>query len=251
MRNLEVVVLGSAAAYPGKGQACSGYLVRQDDTALLLDCGTGVLSNLFAWTDPFELSAIVISHLHPDHFLDLYPLRYYLTYNERNEKRPIALYLPEGGEALLSRLVSDETSFWAPAFDVRTIRPESALVGELELGFFPVSHGEMITFGVDVRGDKKIVYTSDCQYEPSLVDRASAADLFIAEATLKEDQTPSELAHLTAGQAGEIAAKAGVRKLLLTHFWPAFDRESSRQEAARVFDGQLAVASENQVHSLV
>lgn len=248
--SVEVTVLGSAAAYPGQGEACSGYLVRQGDTKILLDCGTGVLSNLFRWLDPFDLSAIAVSHLHTDHYLDLYPLRYYLTYNEPTGEMPIDLYLPEGGEAMLSRLLSDTTDVWSQAFEIHPIRSEQIQVGELSLRFFPVSHGDISTFGVEITGYRRIVYSSDCQSEPELAENAAGADLLIAEATLLSSQGPSELAHLTAGQAAQIAAEAGVGKLLLTHFWPAFDRAQSQQEAEAIFEGPVSLAMENQVYSI-
>ena len=103
---MELIVLGASAAYPRPGGACSGYLVRDSNTNLLVDCGTGILSNLFRWVDPAYLDAIVITHLHTDHFLDIYPLRYYLQYEKRLVS-PIPVFVPSGGEQHILKLISE------------------------------------------------------------------------------------------------------------------------------------------------
>jgi ribonuclease BN (tRNA processing enzyme) len=104
---MRLTVLGSAASYPGPGQACAGYLVEHDETHVLLDCGHGVVSNLGEVIDPLRLDAVFISHDHPDHFADIYALQALLRYAPEGPAEPLALYLPPGLFERMTCLLSE------------------------------------------------------------------------------------------------------------------------------------------------
>lgn len=245
---MELIVLGASAAYPRPGGACSGYLVRDSNTNLLVDCGTGILSNLFRWVDPAYLDAIVITHLHTDHFLDIYPLRYYLQYEKRLVS-PIPVFVPSGGEQHILKLISEESvDIFSEVFRFIPINEEiNREVGSLQLIFFPVPHYKR-TYGVVVTGEKRIVFSSDCglRCKPILKKMAFAADLLVCEATLQERTELLEEGHLTAEQAGEIAAAAKIKKLLLSHIWGSLNPEFSKTQAKKIFGGEVEVGKENQ-----
>ena len=126
-----VTVLGSSSSTPRPGRACSCYLVRAGDTAIALDLGTGSLSNLRRYVAPEDMSAVIISHMHPDHFLDVIPMRYALRYGPRAHARRVPLYLPPGGDTLLRRMTdvfSEEPPVdFLAVYDVRTYDPGAAL----------------------------------------------------------------------------------------------------------------------------
>lgn len=245
---MELVVLGTSAAYPRCGRACSGYLLRDNKTDILVDCGTGVLSNLFRWADPACLSAIIITHLHTDHFLDIYPLRYYLQY-ERRMDSPLLVLAPPGGEEHIRKIISEENrSLFADIFRFVSIDEMTGVnIGSLKVIFFMVPHFKE-TFAVAVADGRKVVFTSDCGFEckPVLKKAAFGAHLLVCEATLQERKDFLEKGHLTAEQAGQIAAEAKVEKLMLTHIWSSLDPQVSQSQAEKAFGGEVIIATENQ-----
>jgi len=244
---LELIILGSSAAYPGAGRACSGYLIKEDKSHLLLDIGTGALSNLLRWLNPSELDGLVITHLHPDHFLDIYPLRFFLQIDGDPAALPLKVLAPSGASEFIIRLIDEDSKGkFFELFDFNEIQEGAQLkVGRINLTFHRVPHS-IDTYAVVV-DEKKLVYTSDCAYDNSLLELAKGAEVFLCEATLQKPIFPG---HLTAAQAGKIAQKAGVKRLVLTHIWPSFDPEISKKEAKEVFDGEVIIAKENQSYSL-
>lgn len=117
---MELVALGTCSIYPGPGRACAGWLASSGAIRLLLDCRPGVLSMLQAQCAPDDLTAIFITHLHADHFLDLIPLRYAFKYGPFRRTRP-DLYLPAGGAVALLQSVAvlePDPDFFTAVFGV-------------------------------------------------------------------------------------------------------------------------------------
>lgn len=243
---MELIVLGSSAMHPGAGQACSGFLVREDRTSLLLDCGTGTLGNLFRLLDPSRLDAVVISHLHVDHFLDIYPLRYYLQYGQTGRSDPLRVIAPGGAMAYIAQLVSEAgQQDFAGVFQFEEIEDGKIFdVRDFKLTFFEVPH-LVQTYGVEVQNGSRLVYSSDCSPSPKLAEMAEGADLLIAEATFTASERESPVGHLNAQQAAGIAEEAGAKKLLLAHFWIKTDREEALAEAQKYFSSEVLIAKEN------
>ncbi len=244
---MELIVLGSSAAYPSFGKACSGYLLREDKTQILVDCGTGVLSNLFKWADPAALNAIVLTHMHTDHFLDIYPLRYYLQY-EAGISSPIPVFAPKSGKEHILQLVNEKRKgIFTEFFEFDSIYEGMNIdVGPMALDFFMVPHaGE--TFGVIVTGRKRVVFSADCGLGAKSILKSAAfgADLLVCEATLQDGNASLEKVHLTAEQAGEIAQEAQVKKLMLSHIWSGLNWQVSQSQAEKVFGGRVILAAEN------
>ncbi len=243
---MELVVLGNSAAYPGPGGACSGYLVVEGDTSLLLDCGPGVLANLQTQLDIEHLSGAFISHMHADHFIDLVPMRYAYVYSRHRRSEPLPLHLPPGGTASWERITSvfDETngSFSAPYALSEYAEGRDYRAGGLSVRATFLPH-HVPGYGLRIRGTKTVVYSGDSRPCPELVELARGADLFVCEATfLEEEIVPGERGHLTAIEAGEIAAEAGVGHLLVTHVHPDVDAERSLELAAAAFGGPASLA---------
>lgn len=245
---MKLITLGTQAAYPVKSRACSGYLITNDDTNILLDLGTGSLANLFNWLNPAELSGIVITHLHPDHFVDIYPLRHFLFFDAPDLQRPLKVLAPQGAKEFIGRLYSDKgKKIFSQLFEFDEIIEEKVYqLGSLRLEFYQVPHLKP-TFGVRIESGK-LVYSSDCSYDEKLIDLARKADVFLCEATVLKDA--SSVGHLTPKQAGAIAQKAGVKKLFLTHIWPTFEPEAFKEEATQVFKGDVLAVRENEEYNL-
>lgn len=241
---MELILLGTSAAHPTVERASSGYLISKGDTKVLVDMGSGVVRNLMRWTDPRKLSAIVISHLHQDHFIDIYPLYYYLAFHE-SENLPLDVYAPEGAREFVLRILPSRSEVGFDAvYRFKTLSDREVFkVGDLELQSIAVKHN-MEAYGLRVTSEAQTIsYTADTDYTEVLYEIAANSDVFISEATKQEDY--KDVLHLTAAQAGMIASKAGAKKLILTHIWPDFDPSKSKQMAEDNYDGPVIIAEDN------
>lgn len=237
-------MLGTSAAHPTVERVSSGYLVSEGGTKILVDMGSGVVRNLMRWMDPRKLSAIIVSHLHQDHFIDVYPLYYYLAFH-MSDNLPLDVYAPEGAREFMLRILppGSEGGFDA-VYRFKTLSDRKVFkVGSLELQSIAVKHN-METYGLKIAsGTQTISYTADTDYTETLYEIAANSDVFISEATKQEDY--KDVLHLTAAQAGTIASKAGAKKLVLTHIWPDFDPGRSKQMAEDNYDGPVIIAEDN------
>lgn len=251
---MKLTVLGGSAAAPNPGDACAGYVVSSDDTALLLDCGPGVVAQLRGTIDPRSLSGIVITHLHADHTLDLVALRYTLKYapfQSRSDRVP--LYLPPGGLAFLDRFGAVFQSgnevgqdFWGDVLAPTEYDPDAPLaVGSYAIRFEAMTH-YIPAWAVRIEnGRAAMVFSADTGPRSGLTEFARGSELLLCEATLLEQpatQSPEEYGHLTAAEAGAIAWAAGVPRLVLTHLWGELGFERLLEDASAAFHGPVARA---------
>lgn len=276
MTDLRLTVIGCSAASPRPGGACSSYLVTHGAVNVLLDCGPGSLSILRQEINPRNLDAIVISHLHADHTLDLVPLAYGLKYGPPvgDERKPreerLALFVPPGGKAFLNGLADalegsgQNSTLWAP-FAIAEYDPNGTLVvgsdtgadhaDDLNFRFAPTKHYiPCQAIKVTPPGDYShpiLVYGADSAPVESLTRFAHGADLLILEATLDTPEMPVPVGHMTPRQAAEVATNAGdVKRLLLTHYWGHVPPETMIAEAREAFDGPISVAVERASYSV-
>lgn len=235
---IELTVLGCSGSYGAPaGGACSSYLVRAGDTTLWMDCGNGSFANLQQHTRVEDLTAVVITHAHPDHCVDLYGLHVLYKYGLGCEMLPV--YAPEGVEKTLEGLVGD----WGNTFDWNLIGDgDRATIGDAHLRFSRTDHPPP-TMAVEVEaGGKRLVYTSDTgpQWSPEVF--GPGADLLLSEATYQHDDIRAPI-HLSARQAGELARAAGARELMLTHLWPSIDPVASVEEASEAYGRVVVLAA--------
>jgi ribonuclease BN (tRNA processing enzyme) len=210
------------------------------------------LHQLRAETDYTAVDAVVISHFHSDHMLDLVPYRYGLLYGPASPAKPIPLWLPPGASRGLARLAAalenlDEPSyaFWDSTFEVREYDPASDLeVGDLTISFAQTQHYVPChAMRIDALGGGTLFYSADTGAVEPLLSLAAGADVALVEATLEAAEPDQyERGHLTAHEAGLLATKAGVRQLVLTHLWVERGDHAAIEEASRAFDGQISVA---------
>ncbi len=249
---MRLTVLGASATYPRPGEACNGYLLQEKDTYLILDFGNGCMSFLARALDFARISAVAISHLHVDHFADLYPLFYALRFHP---ERPwgLPLYAPDGALEVLGRLLGEESRTFLPrVFSHRVISPGCGFeVGGMRLSFYPARHNvEAYHFRVE-GGNWSVAYSGDTAYHDGLLDAARGADLFLCEATMpRAYEKEASIGHLTSRQAGEAARLAGAAELILVHIWPAFDRRVIVREAEEEFGGPVRAARQDMRLSL-
>lgn len=253
--SLELTVLGSAGSHPAAGRLCSGLLVRHTadgvTTALLVDAGNGSTANLQRLLPLGALDAVVISHRHLDHCVDLasatYALRFDAAFAAAGRRLPV-LAAAEVHDTL--RMLAGEEVDHVLA--VETVRGGDVRdVGPLRLTFADVLHPvPTVAVAID-DGAHRIIVSGDTAATEALVDLARGADLLVCEATWAgeaADHPPG--VHLTASGAAAIAAAAGVGRLVLTHLAGATDRARALAEARAGFPGPVDLAEDLATYAL-
>lgn len=250
MTATRLTVLGCSGTHAGPGQACSSYLLEHDGYRLVLDCGNGSLANLQLRISIADIDAVIISHLHADHFADLYGL-YYARRFQPAGPLPLQVYAPAGAQAFIGQLLPSDEHFPEVVRFGTAAAGDTLALGPLTVRLFAASHPvETLASRIEA-GEKVLAYTGDSGPAPGIVDCARDADLFICDATwLERDRPLPEDVHMTAAEAGAQAAAAGAGRLLLTHIYPTADRDEVAAEAAGTFDGLVLVARDLQEHVL-
>jgi len=245
------VVLGSCGAWPEPGRACSGFVLEHGGLRVVLDLGYGTLPRLLTLLGSSAadgIAAVIVTHAHPDHMVDLHGLFRARWYGRRGAAA-IPLFAPESVWARLVSLEDDGEDVLRRAFDWRPLPAGPQMIGPLRLESMPLPH-YLPNAGVRLSAPGlTLAYTGDTGPDPALADLGREADLFIADATDRTQRSSAPAGsgpalNLTARQAGEAAAAAGARRLLLTHFWPDNDRQASRAAAAAAFGGEILLADE-------
>ena len=246
--------MGSSSSIPRPDRACSSYLVQDGETSVVLDLGTGSFSNLRRYIDYDRLDAVVISHMHADHFIDLIPLRYALRYGQAKRDTKLPLYLPPDGERMLYHLVgafADEGAgdFLAEVFDLRTYDPSKPLrVNSGTLKFAHTSH-YIPAFAIRYqRNGQSITYSADTAPDHRVVEIAQGTDLFLCEATILDGDVEQGMrGHSTAREAAEMARSAGVGSLALTHYGENSTARDLDESACAIYTGKIVVADDHQI----
>ena len=263
---MRITVLGKSPAWQDAGGACSGYLVETDGACVLLDCGCGVFGKLRSHRDYREVDAVVVSHMHADHILDLVPYASALTYSPRQQPVPVAghsgtesparprLIAPAGAAEALSRICGGagmRTEHVERAFALSEYAPDDRFeLGPLQLRFRSVPHF-LPTHAVELReGDARFTFGADSAPSDELCEFARGTALLLIEATLPRPEREGPRGHLTPAEAGEHGRRAGAGRLVLTHLSDEVDAEWARREAEKSFGGPVEVAREGAVYEL-
>jgi ribonuclease BN (tRNA processing enzyme) len=240
-------IAGSSSAVPRPGRANSGYLLRGSG-ALAVDFGSGVLSRLREQIEPTELDAILISHMHADHFFDLVPLRYALRY-EMKRKKPLPVFLPPGGiktAQSIGRPLKESADFYEGVLDLREYSARQPVrVGGYTIHFAPALH-YITAYAMRVESGSNVFgYSADTAPCRTVCDLVRGADVFLCEAALgPRGIERGRRGHLNAREAGELAQRAGVRHLVLTHYSAKTTAGALREAAAQAYSGQITVADD-------
>ena len=242
--SLTLTPVGVGAAYARPGEAQSAYLVASGDTCVCLDLGAGALNRVQQLVAPERLSAIVISHLHADHCVDLLSLRVYMEWGPGRGSR-IRVVGPAGLRDVLWGFAGDN-GWDGFVFDTLD-EPGGAMdIGAFRLTWAEVPHIKP-TFALRIDdGASSITYGADCGPNDSLVALASQTDVLVAECSLGAGPSDDGAIHLCATDAGTLARRAGAGRLLLTHCYPEHDRDVVLATAAAAFDGPVAWARQGE-----
>lgn len=248
---IRLTVLGACGTFPSAGRACSGYLVEASDgdraARVWVDCGSGTLANLLRYTTLPELDAIWLSHLHIDHLTDL-PVAYYaLHYGDYDPPpAPLPVYGPAGwAERIAEFLKAEEPPVLEEAFQVHELHDrERVRLGPLELTAVATVHS-VETYGVRASAPgATLAYSADSGPCDALAELADGADLFVCEASWASWPEGANPIHMTPDLAGEWAARAGARRLALTHLRAGSDARKAAERAGAACACPVDVAVE-------
>jgi ribonuclease BN (tRNA processing enzyme) len=238
---MRLTVLGAGPAYTDRQDASGAcYLVTHESTHLLLDLGQGSFPRIFRATRPEAIDAVAVSHLHPDHFIDLVPLRHYLRY-EFVPPRRVRILGPSELAARIDALHA-EPGFTAAALDVETLGAGEHVVGSLSVTARLVTHTaesyaiRVAPAGVQAPG---LVYTGDCGRADDVVPLVRAGDALLAEVSFGAGPVPSGVAHLDGPAVGRLATAAGAGRVLLTHILLGQDPEAAVTSCRTAYDGPV------------
>ena len=245
---MRLTVLGSQGTWPGAGRECSGYVVSIDDFHIWMDAGTGTFAKLQEHMSVADVGAMLITHGHADHFLDIIPAFYARHYGKQGGPG-LPFYSPDGFTEVAASLVSEAgRDVMSEAYDIHHIRHGDIF----ELGPFRITAYEMTHIGVYALGYRieggghTLAFTGDTGPCDEAVELARGADLFMCEATYQDDSDLSFF-HMSARQAAENAAAADVKRLVLTHITPDLDPGISLEQASHAFDGAVDFATPDAV----
>lgn len=253
---MELTVLGSGTGVPSARRGSPGLLLRAGGRTLLIDCGPGTLrSAAAAGADPGQIDAILLTHLHPDHTLDLPALLFALRNPRYSGRGSLLVAGPRGLSDLLAH-------WWAgavhgpwlrpegTAIDVREVVPGSQDVLGLVVSAVAVVHSaESLAYRIaECRGGPVLAVSGDTGPCEGVVQAGRGADLFVLECALPDP--PGWEGHLTPEGAAEVAARAAPRRLLLTHLYPEVEDEPILETVRRRYRGEAGIAEDGTVHTI-
>jgi len=257
---MRLTVVGCSGSYPGPDSPASCYLLEADDPEaddgagrtwrVLLDLGNGALGALHRYADPLSIDAVLLSHLHADHCLDLCGYYVMRKYHPTGAQPQIPVWGPAGTAKRMARAydlppdpgMSEEFDFREWDGPIR--------IGPFAVDPIPVTH-PVPAFGLRISaGGRTLGYTGDTGPCAAVVEVARDADLFLAEASFQTgDDFPPDL-HLTGTDCGEAATRGGASRLVLTHIPPWHDPQVAHDEARTAYAGPIDLAAAGAVYEV-
>lgn len=240
---MRLTVVGCSGSFPGPDSPASGYLVEADDYRVMLDLGNGSLGALARHTDIFDLDAVLVSHLHADHCMDL--CSYYVARRYRPEgplpRIPVLGPADTAGRMARAYDIGEDPGM-SGEFDFVTYPADSFELGPLRVRVARVVH-PVETYAVRIEhAGRALAYSGDTAPTDGLVELARGVEVLVCEASFHDGEPRPEGLHLTGGEAGEHAARAGVGRLVVTHVPPWNDPQRALAEASTTYGGPTTLA---------
>jgi ribonuclease BN (tRNA processing enzyme) len=252
---MRMTVIGCSGSYPGPDSSASCYLLEaqwQGRTwRVLVELGNGALGQLHRYVDPLTVDAVLVSHLHADHCLDLCGYYVMRKYHPTGHQPRIPVWGPPGtAERMAKAYDLPLDPGMNEEFDFLTYATEPFAIGPFEVTAVPVDH-PVDAFGLRISADGATLgYSGDTGPCAGLDRVAEDVDLLLAEASFRAgDDNPPNL-HLTGTDCGDTAARSRSRRLVLTHIPPWFDKQVALAEATAAYDGPVELARPGAVYEL-
>ena len=249
---MRLTVVGCSGSFPGPDSAASCYLIEAEGFRLVVDMGNGALSALQRFAPIFGIDAIVLSHLHADHCVDLYSYSVARAFSPAGPQPPIPVHGPARTQTRMSYIhgLNGDDLGVTKRLAFTTLEPGRMTIGPFDVQVVRVNHPvETFAFRFAHAG-RSLVYTGDTGETEAVPELASGADVFLSEAAFLEGPGLPPDIHLTARQAGAYANRADAGRLVLTHLVPGNSPDAALAEARSEFAGALDVAVTGQVIDL-
>jgi ribonuclease BN (tRNA processing enzyme) len=237
--SIKIRILGYSGGYPAAGKPTSGYLVSYGGKHILIDCGSGVLSELQKYIPIHEIDAIILTHLHSDHICDIPVLKYSLQMMKLHNEdiHPIPVYAPQTPENQLAGIMGDENLVVHP------------ISGEFAIELF----GARITFRqtkhsvecVSVRieyTESVFSYSSDTSYDINLSETFKNADLSIMDCGSLDNDQYSTRNHMSPRECYSVFLHSGTKRVVLSHLIPYYNIFDTIEEASKMGDWPYEIA---------
>jgi ribonuclease BN (tRNA processing enzyme) len=236
---LRLDIVGAGPAYTDRpGATGAAYLVRHGSSSVLLDLGQGAFTRLAGLIDPGELDAVVISHLHPDHFIDLVSLRHFLRWGPAHPRRVRVLGPAELGHRLDA--LHAEPGFSAASLDIEPLVVGVIRLGSTQVQSARVTHGdESYGFRISTGDGPGLAYSGDCGRAEDLEAIIQPGDDLLCEVSFGPGPVPADVAHLDGVSVGALAARTGVRRVLLTHLLMNFEEADTVAAVQASYSGPV------------
>lgn len=255
---MDVTIVGCSGSFAGPESAASSYLVRAEHQgrtwSIVLDLGSGALGALQRHIDPYAVDAVLLSHLHVDHCIDLcglYVMMRYVPGGPGRGRMPV--WGPDGSGPQLARAYGNsEAEDVLGTYDFHDLCDRRPItIGPFVITPVRVEHPlESYGFRVEA-GGRTLVYTGDTDDCDQLTELMTGADLVLADAAFVDGRDTIKGIHLSGRRAAEAAVRAGgVRRLMLTHLPSWNDPQVCRDQAAAVWPGEVELAVAGVTHSL-
>jgi ribonuclease BN (tRNA processing enzyme) len=247
---MKLTILGAGPAYSNRvGSVGASYLVQHEGSSIVLDLGQGSFPALASSLDPSSLDGVVVSHLHPDHFIDLVPLRHYLRYELDPPGRAI-VHAPAGVDARIDALHA-QPGFTAEALEVRPLSEGVRTIGAFDIEARLVTHtDESYAFRVPAGAGRGLVYSGDCGRAADLAPLIQPGDVLLTEVSFGPGPVPAGAFHLDGPGVGDLAAGTRPSCVLLTHLQMGFDADETVQAVRRRFDGEVVMVAPGDVFDI-
>lgn len=243
MKKIKITALGTISPYCKLDRNCPSFLIEVEDQKILLDCGNGS-SRWLTFPKDLKNLHIFITHYHKDHYGDLGAIQSaaFTSYNLGMIKKPVDIYLPEKDYNHRKEGILLDQESYATFHEIN--ENTHLKIKGANLSFSNNNSHTIESYMVELKiGNLKIVYTSDVGNTNvgHLINFCKDADLLISESSLLRKHQSKLTTHLTAYEAGEIAALSNAKKLLLTHFWPEENPCSYLEEAKEKFPNAMLI----------
>lgn len=248
---ISVTILGSGTCVPSLARSSCSVMMQVGTSKLLFDSGPGTMRRLLETrTTIFEISHIFYSHLHPDHSGEFVPFVFATKYPDNNRRTtPLTVGAGRGFVDFYQALKAAYGSWieLAPRqlniLEFDNQQTDFRQFEDFTVETAPVLHSpQSIAYRITASDGCSAVYTGDTDYSETIIDLAKNTDLLICECALPDSLRVK--GHLTPSLAGDLATKAGVRRLVLTHFYPQCDNEDLAAQCRRTYAGPLILAED-------
>jgi len=249
--DITVTILGSGTCVPSLKRSSCSAMMDVGGAKLLFDTGPGTMRQLLKTnTTIFDIDYVFYSHFHPDHTAEFVPLLFATKYPNVNQRRKSLTIIAGRGFFDFYKKLKNVYGRWieiAPGIlkleEFETKERDHRDFKAFSVASMPVEHNEeSLAFRIMSTNGLSVVYSGDTDYCESLIKLSHDADILICESAL-----PNELrvnGHLTPSLAGEIADRAGVKKLVLTHFYPECDQVDIEAQCRKTYSGPLILAED-------